>query len=258
MLTVLRNRTCSDFAICEDTSQADKAFKLSDEEKIVTNEAKALGERIGRAIDMAGGNTVITAKLGISDSQLRRYTKGISEPSAVKLGQIAQFCGVSLSWLVYGTGSTISDGPEVTTPTTSDDTTLIPIVNVVAGAGNGYTAGPREVDGVLPFSTSALRRMGVDPKSVEFIRLSGDSMEPTIHDGSPVLVDRSKKEVRGDAIYVVSLGDEVRIKRVQKGIDGTVTLISDNNAMYAPERLSSVDAEQLKIHGRVFWTEKLL
>ena len=83
-------------------------------------------------------------------------------------------------------------------------------------------------------------------------------MEPTLKDGDVVFMDRSKNELSGEAIYVISLGAELRVKRVHKGIDGTVTLISDNAKFYPPEKLSRSDAENLVIHGRVFSRETLL
>jgi phage repressor protein C with HTH and peptisase S24 domain len=218
-----------------------------------------LARRVAEAVDLAGGPAKILRKTGVSSSTYNRIIKGESEASAEKLGKIAEATGASLDWLILGRGapkfgterppSPASDGP---------DMAMIPYLSVLAQAGNGIS--PEHVAEVekIPFSRQLLRKLGVRGDRIEFIRAVGDSMEPTIQDGALVLVDRSKNEIVGDAIYVVSLDNEVRIKRVHKNIDGTITLISDNREVYEPERLTRPDAERLQVHGRVCWTEKKL
>jgi phage repressor protein C with HTH and peptisase S24 domain len=110
----------------------------------------------------------------------------------------------------------------------------------------------------IPFPRLLLQRLAVAPDQLLLLRATGDSMTPTIPDGALVLVDRSKREIGGDAIYLVSLDGEPRVKRVRKNIDGSLSLICDNREAYEPERLSRAEAERLTVHGRVCWTEKLL
>jgi len=58
---------------------------------------------------------------------------------------------------------------------------------------------------------------------------------------------------------VVSLGEEVRIKRIHKAISGKITLRSDSyKALFPDEELDKDQAAQLQVHGRVIWTERLL
>nr|WP_256448909.1 S24 family peptidase [Methylosinus sp. KRF6] len=135
---------------------------------------------------------------------------------------------------------------------------MVPIRDVAAAAGAGMVNHSAEVVDRLPFSRALLRRYGVNPDRAEFIRAAGDSMEPTIRSGELVLVDRSKRELRADAIYAIDLGEDVRIKRIRRNFDGSLTLISDNKALYPEEHLSSADAERLTIRGRAFLTEKVL
>jgi len=219
-------------------------FEYSDEFK----------NRFFALIGMIGNVKKASEIAGVTHDQIARWRDGLARPAFFPMAKLCAAANVSVDWLLTGR-EWKNSAPIVQQDT---DVVLIPMLNVIASAGHGSNNGHIEIISKLPFSRKILRDMGVNADYVEFIQLKGDSMSPTISDGATVLVDRSKKDLRGDEIYVVSLGDEVRIKRVQKGIDISITLISDNEKFYPPERLSSADAEQLRVHGRVFWTEKLL
>lgn len=81
-------------------------------------------------------------------------------------------------------------------------------------------------------------------------------MEPTIGDGSICLIDLS--QTSGDGIYAMSRpssGDsyEVIVKRIERRMDGSTRILSDNKK-YEPEILDSgFDLAQLSIIGRVVW-----
>jgi phage repressor protein C with HTH and peptisase S24 domain len=51
--------------------------------------------------------------------------------------------------------------------------------------------------------------------------------------------------------------DQARLKRVAPNVDGSVMLISDT-AGYPAERVAKADLDQIKVVGRVFWTEHFL
>ncbi|HEY8214708.1 MAG TPA: S24 family peptidase [Methylocystis sp.] len=197
---------------------------------------------------------------GISDSQLRRYTSGESEPSATKLGVLAEFCGVSMDWLLFGRGAVLSDDRIRGALAVSDETILVPILDIRAAAGAGSINGEPAELGRAPFSRAFFRAHGVSPEAAQLIRSSGVSMAPTISDRALVMVDRFSRDMVDGDIYVVSLGDEVRIKRVHKSISGKITLKSDNDdkRLFPDEELSAADSRELRVHGRAFWTERTL
>jgi phage repressor protein C with HTH and peptisase S24 domain len=78
-------------------------------------------------------------------------------------------------------------------------------------------------------------------------------MSPRIADGALVLIDSSRNRVQDDGIYAIVLDGDVRLKRIQKSAVGALKLISDNT-VYPPEILSGLDARQLVIAGKVFWS----
>lgn len=109
----------------------------------------------------------------------------------------------------------------------------------------------------LPFSPALLRELGVRYENCHFIRARGDSMVPTIRDGSIVLVDIARRKDRQDGIYALMFGDDVRIKRLAFGALGKLTLMSDNPA-YPDEVLSGAELDQLKIVGKAVWAGGVL
>ncbi|WP_244635290.1 LexA family transcriptional regulator [Methylosinus sp. C49] len=188
---------------------------------------------------------------GVTSSTYSRYLNGETEASAEKLGRIAEVTGVSLDWLVLDRGAPIFEAGAPPAIPLGPDMAQIPPLRI--NEAEGEIAGER-----IAFPRALLRRLGTEIDALEFLRARGDSMRPTIEDGAIVLIDRSQRDIIGDAVYLVSLDDGPLIRRVRRNVDGAITLISDNRACYEPERLERADAERLCVHGRIRWTESLL
>ncbi len=84
-------------------------------------------------------------------------------------------------------------------------------------------------------------------REIEAITVDGESMEPTLQDGSIVFLDREQTNIRKDGIYVASTNAGLFIKRIRQRADGMIELISDNKN-YSPEQIL---ADEIKIIGRV-------
>ncbi|HHD82196.1 MAG TPA: phage repressor protein [Campylobacterales bacterium] len=82
---------------------------------------------------------------------------------------------------------------------------------------------------------------------LEAINVDGESMEPTLQDGSIVFIDREQKNINKDGIFIASTAAGLFIKRIRQRADGMVELISDNKA-YSPEIIT---ADEVEIVGRV-------
>jgi phage repressor protein C with HTH and peptisase S24 domain len=123
---------------------------------------------------------------------------------------------------------------------------------VAASAGPGKTAPSEYSDSVIAFTRDFLDGLGANPDQCSVIRASGDSMHPSIPDGSLLTVDHSQTEVRNGHIMVISLGDDLLVKRIRRRLDGLVDLISDNNA-YPPETIGRDMISQLRVVGRVVY-----
>jgi phage repressor protein C with HTH and peptisase S24 domain len=120
--------------------------------------------------------------------------------------------------------------------------------DIYASAGGGAENYNTDSD-YLYVDQSVLEKTGVACKveAIEAINVLGDSMEPTLHEGNVVLVDRTQQHWKRGGIFVVSTIGGLFIKRLQPKANGTVELISDNPA-YPPERIESSD---VRILGKV-------
>ena len=84
-------------------------------------------------------------------------------------------------------------------------------------------------------------------REIEAITVDGESMEPTLQDGSIVFLDREQNNISKDGIYVASTNAGLFIKRIRQRADGMIELISDNKN-YSSEQILP---EEIKIIGRV-------
>jgi len=84
-------------------------------------------------------------------------------------------------------------------------------------------------------------------QKIDAINVDGESMEPTLQDGSIVFIDRRQTNISKDGIYIASTTAGLFIKRIRQRADGMVELISDNKS-YSPEIMLS---DEVKIVGRV-------
>lgn len=205
-------------------------------------------QRLADALSRLGGLQAAAVLTGYSTDQIAKWRDGKSRPPFHPLGQIAEKVGVSLDWLAYGVAP--QQQPQGQSAGVPDDLALLPLLNVHAGAGPGIVNGGVEVIDQLPFSRALLRQLGVKHEHAHFIRVRGDSMEPTIASGAIALIDASVKVGRDGELYALVLNDEVVMKRLQTGLRGAVRLLSDN-PKYGPLEVKSPD--EIRIEGRVFW-----
>jgi phage repressor protein C with HTH and peptisase S24 domain len=108
---------------------------------------------------------------------------------------------------------------------TIDDLALIPVFDIAAGAGRGSYAG--DIVQILGLEKMWLRSEYGATDSLEGIRVSGDSMEPTLSNGDVVLVDRNDS-VPKDGVYVLRIEEDLFVKRLSKLPKSQVEIISDN------------------------------
>ena len=133
------------------------------------------------------------------------------------------------------------------------DFALIPYYNVQASAGAGAVVQEEKVVDRFAFKEDWIRHgLGLNPNNLALISTIGDSMEPTLHPGDMILLDRSVEKIQSNSIYAIQVNGTLLVKRIQKRIDGSVIIKSDN-AAYETETISSDAADALKIVGRVVW-----
>lgn len=78
----------------------------------------------------------------------------------------------------------------------------------------------------------------------------GDSMSPTISDGDIILIDTGVAEIKMDAVFVLERDGELFIKRIQRMLDGSFLVISDNRQAYDPYPMTNKDFSNIRVCGR--------
>lgn len=217
-----------------------------------------LGDRIKLAADRVGGlNNLVTLLTDVSRRTLTEWANDKTEPRASSLAEIAKITEVSVNWLVNGGASTLDgnldQGTNENAPVNTSAIVRLPVYgDVRAAAGVSSIPAAELADGVISFDPRFLRDQGASPDNCVVIWAHGDSMMPTIPDGSALIVDHSQTEVKNGSIMVIGVGDDLLVKRIRRRLDGLIDLISDNQA-YPPETLGPAALQQLRVVGRVVY-----
>lgn len=137
-----------------------------------------------------------------------------------------------------------------------DGLRLVPKLKIEASAGSGALTDVEALAGQVGFDEKWLKKMGCEPAQLSLIRVSGDSMAPTLIDGDDIMVDRgaANRPLR-DGIHVVRLDDVLMVKRLAKGPSGTISVLSDNPVY---PNWSNVEGIEITIIGRVVWAGRRL
>ncbi|BDV33946.1 XRE family transcriptional regulator [Methylocystis iwaonis] len=231
-------------------------------------------------------------QLGISQAEVARRVAGIRKTSfsqqayaqlekgdsrrSSELPAICEVLGVSLKWIRDNEGSpplppgapvakslvTSFDPDALEQETPPRDTRAagaIPEFDLRGGAsyGGGYVV--RRIDGDEAvkaewfFPESWLRgEMRLSRQSTDIIAVDGPSMLPDLAPGDRVLIDRSNRDPKQDAIFAIRDGDSVIIKHVQliRDTEPPRIICTSSNPTYKPFELI-LDGEDVAIIGRV-------
>lgn len=124
----------------------------------------------------------------------------------------------------------------------------VPVVSGKISAGGGLVP-ENNIEFRLAFKEDWIRRHG-DPRNMSLIRVSGDSMEPTLYSGDIVLVDHNRNYIDPQGgIYAIVINNIIMIKRLQLYLTKRLRIISDNKK-YEP---LEAEPEQIIINGKVIW-----
>ena len=136
--------------------------------------------------------------------------------------------------------------------TDDDAVIMLPLYSQTASAGPGQPETQlQELEKYIPIVVEMLG--GANPKNCGIIRVTGDSMiDMSLFNGDWVIFDRT--QIDGNGVYVISIGSDVRIKRLEyRPFERKIIISSENTKRYpTPEIISYEQAEEmLRIHGKV-------
>ena len=123
---------------------------------------------------------------------------------------------------------------------------------VQASGGYGTYPGDEAVTNYAWFRQGWLKQHNINPNQADVIKVTGDSMEPTLPDGCSILVDHARKTRRKGRIYVLQSEEGPIVKRAGREKSGW-QLISDNP--YWPPAPWPGDAQ---VVGEVIWVARTL
>lgn len=181
--------------------------------------------------------------LGVSQQHIQRFEKDYPVP--VKYAaKLAQILDIDIKELLPEELKDVSlANPEIV---------QIDVLDVRACCGNGIENFTENVIGQQMMTLPALRELTESaPKNIKIIKAIGESMMPTIHTDDIVWIDISVKTPTSDGLYILCVGSDLLIRRIQiNPFDNTATVIADNNK-YLP--IPRQNYRDIKVVGKVIY-----
>jgi hypothetical protein len=152
----------------------------------------------------------------------------------------------------FGVAESLLGGPA---GTAADQAGLVAIRRraTSASAGGGAAADDVAARPLIAFDAQLLKQLSAaSPADLSMIRVTGDSMAPTLNDGDDIMVDHSDGLTRlRDGIYVLRIEDSLLVKRLALHPLGRMVTIQSDNPAYPDWPDCSLDT--IDCLGRVVW-----
>lgn len=187
-------------------------------------------------------------------SQYETGKRAIPDDFKIKLSEQ----GVNLHWLITGNGPMHlaegagefhADAHIYKEVNRLKDSVEVLMTSLKASAGTGQEWSDAELTGEVLYIPKRVARRYPGNSSFAGAAVVGDSMEPTLHDGEPVVFVRDF--IQGDGIYVLAVNGELLVKRLQfDGISGKLHIISDN-PRYRQLEIPLEGLDNVRILGKV-------
>jgi phage repressor protein C with HTH and peptisase S24 domain len=200
------------------------------------------------------------ARHGISKATLHHILEKNGNPRSDQLLKLSKATKRPIEYLLVGEGPewrdevcSCKEPPEPYQSHFNEDYVLVPRYEVRASAGGGALVHSEQIVDHLAFKTEWVKNaLGVSIKDLALITVVGDSMETTLSNGDLILLDMTSKRVEDNAIYAIQFSGTLLVKRIQRRLDGSVVIKSDNK-VYEAETINEEALEGLNIIGRVVW-----
>ncbi|WP_373032799.1 S24 family peptidase [Sulfurovum sp.] len=154
--------------------------------------------------------------------------------NSIPYEEILEFCAlkkISVNWLFF------DQAVDMLKAETEKFFQVRYFSDIRASAGGGAYGFDEDFETITLDEKIMHNMVGMGNTELEAIHVDGESMEPTLQDGSIVFVDRSQTNINKDGVFIASTTGGLFIKRIRQRADGMVELISDNKA-YPPEVLT--------------------
>lgn len=195
--------------------------------------------RLREAIERSGLSYPELEKLtGVPKSSLQRYATGVTKKIPIDcIEKIAEVTGTDARYLMGWADK--SEVELVSNPQIKQ----IPVIGRVAAGLQCFA--DMQIEEYAPCDASLLHT-GYD---YVYLRVTGDSMEPELHEGDKVLVQVRDTVESGDYAVVIVDGDDGLVKKIEYS-KTQLTLISEN-PYYPPRRFQRDEMNRVRIFGKV-------
>lgn len=201
----------------------------------------------------------IAKQIGVSRQAVQQWSAGKSLRQE-NLARLAEILGTSIDALLADEAETAP--PEPYRAAASGEAVeagwiRVPVYEIEGSCHDGVFANQsnsgdivRSIDFLETFLRSLPGVIGTG--NFHIVTANGDSMEPTIPNRALCIVDSSQSTIRRDGIFVLQADGQIFIKRVQRNLNSTLTLISDN-AAYRPKEITRAEMESVRVVGCVVY-----
>jgi len=164
--------------------------------------------------------------------------------NSIPYKEILEFCAVkkiSVNWLFF------DQAIDMLKTETEKFFQVRYFSDIRASAGGGADVFDENFETITVDEKIMHNMVGMGNTELEAIHVEGESMEPTLQDGSIVFVDRSQTNINKNGIFIASTAGGLFIKRIHQRADGMIELISDNS-IYPPQ---AIPFDEVQIIGKV-------
>ena len=217
--------------------------------------------RLKKLMDERGVSTKqLAEKVGITPQAIQKVKNGGSL-GTVNNAKAAKFLGVSSDWLATGAGEMLDSRHTIpgalriiaVNDDLNQELSRIRRVSIRACAGiSGYEIdqSAENIDSEpIYFKTSWLISKGYKDADLIAIKVTGESMEPGIHEGDIIVLNTGNTTLKDGCAYVFNLDGEIVVKRAIRDA-GQWWLDSDNPNKARFPRKSCIDGNCIVI-GKV-------
>jgi len=164
--------------------------------------------------------------------------------NSIPYHEILEFCAIkkiSVNWLFF------DQAVDMLKAETDKFFQVRYFADIRASAGGGADVFDENFESITLDEKIMHNMVGMGNTDLEAIHVDGESMEPTLQDGSIVFVDREQTDINKNGIFIASTNGGLFIKRIHQRADGMIELISDNS-IYPPQ---AIDPNEITIIGKV-------
>lgn len=182
----------------------------------------------------------VADSLAVTPQAVGRWARGESKPSPAKLKELSQLLNTSTEELnnsrPAGVGGNLTAGDEITIPVVAVSPTV--------------SAGDKDLVRMIKVSRNWIlsRVPTANLQSLQLINPVDDSMAPTIPTTGFVIIDQAINSFDRDGVFFFERNGQRYIKRVQRLLDGSIQVISDNSK-YPPQTVEPPALSEITVLG---------